>query len=69
LCELRSTSQIDDKLYAVVNVNTLDGVDPALLCHSSMTLDDEDKASRLARRKRNWISNVNYTEESDRSRQ
>jgi uncharacterized protein YheU (UPF0270 family) len=52
------TSQIDDKLYAVVNVNAFEGVDSSLLRRASMRLDDEEKESRLARRKRNWISRV-----------
>ena len=52
------TSRIDDKLYAVVNVSTFEGVDPALLRHSFVTFDDEKKESRLVRRARNWIADV-----------
>jgi hypothetical protein len=52
------TSRIDGDLYAVVNVNTFENVDPALLRHSSVTLDDEAGDERLGRRKRNWIGNV-----------
>jgi hypothetical protein len=50
------TSRIDDRLYAVVNVNTFEGVDPALLRRGSASFDEEDTESRLARRKRNWIA-------------
>jgi hypothetical protein len=56
------TCRIEDRLYAVVNVNTFEGVDPSLLRHSTMTFDGEETATRLARRKQNWISNVLYTE-------
>jgi hypothetical protein len=57
------TSRIDDKLYAVVNVNAFEGLDPSLLRRASMSLDGEGKESRLARRKRNWISRVTYIEQ------
>ncbi len=52
------TSEIDDRLYAVVNVNTLDDVDPSWLRHSAANFDGEDVESRLARRKRGWIGDV-----------
>jgi hypothetical protein len=54
------TSRIDDRLYAVVNVNAFDGVDPALLRRASASLEGENEASRLARRKRSWIGEVEY---------
>ena len=54
------TSRIDDHLYAVVNVNAFDNVDQSLLRRSSASFDGEGKESRLARRKRNWIPNVQY---------
>jgi hypothetical protein len=56
------TSRIDGRLYAVVSVNAFDGVDPALVRRAPMTLDNEDTATRLARRQRNWISRVTYVE-------
>ncbi len=56
------TSRIDDRLYAVVNVNAFDGLDPARIRRSSGTFDGEDAATRLARRKRNWIANVTFVE-------
>jgi hypothetical protein len=52
------TSRIEGRLFAVVNVNAFDDVDPDLLCRSSSTLDDEDEPTRLARRMRNWIGDV-----------
>ena len=58
------TSEIDDHLYAVVNVNAFENVDPSSLRRSSANFDGEDTESRLARRKRNWIANVRITEES-----
>jgi hypothetical protein len=57
-----ATSEIDSRLYAVVNVNTFEGVDVSLLRRSSSTLDDETEESRLARRKRNWIADVEYVQ-------
>ena len=54
------TSEIDDHLYAVVNVNTFEGVDSALLRHTSASFDNRDEAARLARRKRGWISSVEF---------
>lgn len=56
------TSQIDGNVYAVVSVNVLQGVDCTLIRHASTTFDAEDEHSRLARRKRNWISTVRFTE-------
>ncbi|MBG9388625.1 GFA family protein [Caenimonas aquaedulcis] len=56
------TSEIDGKLYAVVSVHAFEGVDPALLRHAPASFDGEDEASRLARRARNWIGDVRYTE-------
>lgn len=57
-----ATSRIDGGLYAVVSVNAFKGVDPALLRRGSSTFDAEDEASRLARRKRNWIGDVEYVQ-------
>src|SRR5262245_19967103 len=54
------TSRIDGRLYAVVNVNAFEGVDPALLRRASATFDGETEEERLGRRKRNWIGDVDY---------
>ena len=54
------TCRLDGRLHAVVNVNTFEGVDPSLLKHAAATFEGEDEAARLARRKRNWISQVRY---------
>ena len=56
------TSRIDGHLYAVVNVNAFEGVEPTLLRRGSADFDGEAEASRLARRKRNWIARVDYVE-------
>jgi hypothetical protein len=56
------TSEIDGNTYAVVSVNALQGIDRALLKHASATFDAEDERSRLARRKRNWIPSVHFSE-------
>ena len=52
------TSEIANHLYAVVNVNALDDVDPASLQRTAASFDGEDVESRLARRTRNWIADV-----------
>jgi hypothetical protein len=54
------TSEIEGRLYAVVNVNTFDGVDAALLRRSPANFDGEGTDSRLARRARNWIGDVQF---------
>lgn len=54
------TSRIDGHLYAVVSVNAFESVDAALLRRASNSFDAEDEASRLARRKKNWIANVEF---------
>ncbi len=54
------TSEIDGRLYAVVSVNAFDGVDPALIRRAPASFQEEDEATRLARRKRNWIADVRF---------
>ena len=52
------SSEVANRLYAVVNVNTFEGVDPSLLHRASANFEGEDVDSRLSRRARNWIDNV-----------
>jgi len=56
------TSSIDERLYAVVSVNAFEGVNPALLRHAPASFDGEGTDDRLARRKRNWIADVRFSE-------
>ena len=56
------TSRIDDRVYAVVSVNAFENVDRSLVRREPATFEGEEKDSRLARRKRNWIANVEYVE-------
>jgi len=56
------TCEMEGRVYAVVNVNTLENVEPAWLDHASASFEQEDLASRLARRKRNWIAEVRIAE-------
>ncbi|HET9664090.1 MAG TPA: hypothetical protein VFP00_07665 [Burkholderiales bacterium] len=51
------TSAIDGALYAVVNVNTFEGVRGALLSEKA-SFDGEGTGERLGRRKRSWIRDV-----------
>jgi hypothetical protein len=56
------TSRIDGRLYAVVSVNAFEDVDPSLLRRTPASFDGEGEDSRLARRQRNWIADVEYIE-------
>jgi len=55
------TSRIDGELYAVVSVNAFEGVDPALLHLAPADFEAEREATRLARRKCNWIARVEFS--------
>ncbi len=52
------TSTIEGVVYAVVNVNTFENVDPSEFDASATDFDGESVDGRLERRKRNWISTV-----------
>jgi len=52
------TSLIEGNVYAVVSVNAFEDVDPELLQRASTNFDGEGTDSRLARRQRNWIADV-----------
>jgi hypothetical protein len=56
------TSEIDNHLYAVVNVNAFENVDQSCLRQSAAHFEGEDVESRLGRRRRNWIPNVRITD-------
>ena len=52
------TSEIENHVYAVVNVNVLDDIDAHALRRAATNFDGENVESRLARRKRGWIADV-----------
>ncbi len=54
------TSRLDGRVYGVVNVNTLAANTALPLRHAAASFDAEDTASRLARRTRNWIADVQF---------
>jgi len=56
------TSLIDAQLFAVVSVNAFENVEPSLLRHAPASFDGESEATRLARRKRNWIGKIRINE-------
>ena len=56
------TSRIDGRLYAVVNVNAFEDVDPSLLRRAPADFGGEVTDSRLARRKRGWIPDVRFVD-------
>lgn len=55
------TSRIGERVYAVVNVNALEGLDASRLRRAPVSFEGEDLESRLARRQRNWIGRVHFT--------
>jgi hypothetical protein len=57
------TSEISNRLYAVVNVNTFEDFDVTRLRRQGANFDGEARESRLVRRQRNWIADVHVTEE------
>ncbi|MCG2578372.1 hypothetical protein LZ012_15365 [Dechloromonas sp. XY25] len=58
------TSQIDGRVYAVVNTRMLQGSATALLHYESASFDGESVAARLERRRRHWIADVVIDEDS-----
>ena len=52
------TSAIEGRLYAVVNVNTFEGINPSSLARAAANFDGEGTGERLDRRKQNWIPAV-----------
>lgn len=52
------TSRIDGHDYAVVNVNTFEGVRVSQLQRGAVSYEREAEEERLARRARNWIPDV-----------
>ena len=52
------TSEIANRLYAVVNVNALENVEPSWLRRAAASFEGEAVEARLARRQRNWIADV-----------
>jgi hypothetical protein len=56
------TSEIVNRLYAVVNVNTFEEVDSLHLDRQPVSFDGEEQQLRLARRERNWIADVRIFE-------
>jgi len=60
-----ATSEIANHLYAVVNVNVFENVDPSRLQRCAADFEGEDTESRLARRRRNWIADVRIADSGD----
>lgn len=54
------TSRIEGRIYAVVSVNAFDDVEASRLRRMPATFDGESRGDRLARRKRNWIGDVEF---------
>lgn len=56
-----ASSEIEGRVYAVVNVNTFENVDASRLRRSEVSFDGEETGPRLARRQRGWIGQVHLT--------
>lgn len=56
-------SDINGKLYAVVNINSFDDADSLTYSRSETNFDGEERAARLQRRERNWIPDVQVGEQ------
>ena len=54
------TSEMEGRVYAVVNVNTFESIDPSSVARSPASFEGEGTGDRLERRKRNWIATVRY---------
>jgi hypothetical protein len=54
------TSRIDGRLYAVVSVNAFEGAARSLIRQAPASFGGEVTGDRLARRKRNWIGQVEF---------
>ena len=55
-----ATCRIDGRDYAVVNINTFEGVDPARFDRSDSDVEGETVDARLARRRSRWIADVRF---------
>ena len=55
------TCELDGRTYAVVNVHAFVNVDAASLRRAPASFEAEDLATRLQRRSRNWIRDVQFT--------
>lgn len=56
------TSEIEGTMYAVVNVNAFDNVESSHIRIQPASFEGEEVASRLERRRHNWIADVVLTE-------
>ena len=57
------TSEIGDRLYAVVSVNAFEDIDASRLRRAPASFDGEGTDSRLERRTRSWIPEVRFVAE------
>jgi hypothetical protein len=55
-----ATCRIDGRLYAVVSVNAMQGIDPSMIRPAVASFGGENVEGRLARRARNWIADVRF---------
>jgi hypothetical protein len=59
------TSRLDGRLYAVVSVNAFEDVAPSRLRRAPASFEGENEDSRLVRRKRNWIPDVEFSRQAE----
>jgi hypothetical protein len=58
------SSRIDGRLYALVSVNALEGIERSLLQEATASFGGEGEDARLSRRQRSWIPNVRFASEA-----
>jgi hypothetical protein len=54
------TSELEGRTYAVVNIHAFVNVDAGALRRAPASFEAEELASRLARRARSWIGDVQF---------
>ena len=54
------TSEVEGRLYAVANVNALEGISEGMLERGTVSFDEEGESERLARRASSWIREVEF---------
>lgn len=52
------SSEIEGRTYAVVNINTFEGIAPSSIQRRGADFDGESVDTRLSRRTRNWIPDI-----------
>jgi hypothetical protein len=55
-----ATCRVDERMYAVVNINTFEEIDPVVFDRSESDVEGESVGARLSRRSARWIADVQF---------